>query len=30
MFELVVDAIVDFVVNWWLWFRNPPIKRDRR
>jgi hypothetical protein len=26
---LVVDAVVDFVVNWWVWFRDPPIKRNR-
>jgi hypothetical protein len=30
MFGLVVDAVVDFVVNWWVLFRAPPIKRDRR
>ena len=29
-FGLVVEAVVDFVVTWWLWFRDPPIKRDRR
>jgi hypothetical protein len=26
-FGLVVDAVVDFVVTWWLWFRDPPIKK---
>ena len=26
---LIFDAIVDFVAGWWLWWHDPPLKRDR-
>jgi hypothetical protein len=26
---LIFDAIVDFIIGWSLWWRDPPLKRDR-
>jgi hypothetical protein len=26
----VADVIVGFVLDWWIWLRDPSIKRDRR
>jgi hypothetical protein len=25
---LIFDAIVDFVIDWRLWWRDPPLKGD--
>jgi hypothetical protein len=27
---VIVGAVLDLVVLWWLWLRDPPLKRDRR
>jgi hypothetical protein len=29
-FGLIFDAIVDFVLSWWLWIREPRLKGDRK
>jgi hypothetical protein len=29
-FSLIVGTVLDAIVAWWLWIRDPPLKRDRR
>jgi hypothetical protein len=27
---VVADAVVSFLLDWWVWLRDPSIKGDRR
>jgi hypothetical protein len=30
LLDVVADAVVSFVLDWWVWLRDPSIKGDRR